>query len=248
MKITYLDHSGFAVECGDTLLVFDEYNPKPAQGKSGLAGGVVTEADVRAHAHSALLLSHSHSDHYCKEVLALPFESTVLSPDFLKRLSGTRLAEGESAALPGLAVRAFGSTDMGVSYLADLPGARIFHAGDYNLWHWEDESTEEEIREATGLQLSAYFPAAKMARLLRNGGPCSFCGNNRPGLFPARPAHGEEHCPRRGTLSGSHAPESIHPDALPGRCCPARRLCPKAPGLRPCDDAPRPGAGNINQL
>ena len=38
---------------------------------------------------------------------------------------------------------------MGVSYLADLPGARIFHAGDYNLWHWEDESTEEEIREAT---------------------------------------------------------------------------------------------------
>ena len=51
MKITYLDHSGFAVECGDTLLVFDEYNPKPAQGKSGLAGGVVTEADVRAHAH-----------------------------------------------------------------------------------------------------------------------------------------------------------------------------------------------------
>ena len=48
MKITYLDHSGFAVECGDTLLVFDEYNPKPAQGKSGLAGGVVTEADVRA--------------------------------------------------------------------------------------------------------------------------------------------------------------------------------------------------------
>ena len=28
----------------------------------------------------------------------------------------------------------------------------------------------EEIREATGLQLSAYFPAAKMAWLLRNGG------------------------------------------------------------------------------
>ena len=97
MKITYLDHSGFAVECGDTLLVFDEYNPKPAQGKSGLAGGVVTEADVLAHAHSALLLSHSHSDHYCKEVLTLPFESTVLSPDFPKRLSGTRLAEGEAS-------------------------------------------------------------------------------------------------------------------------------------------------------
>ena len=48
MKITYLDHSGFAVEQGETLLVFDEYNPRPAPGKAGLAGGVVTEADVRA--------------------------------------------------------------------------------------------------------------------------------------------------------------------------------------------------------
>ena len=56
-----------------------------------IAQSVVTEADVRAHAHSALLLSHSHSDHYCKEVLTLPFVSTVLSPDFQKRLSGTRL-------------------------------------------------------------------------------------------------------------------------------------------------------------
>lgn len=72
MKITYLDHSGFAVEQGETLLVFDEYNPRPAPGRAGLAGGVVTEADVRAHARSALFLSHSHSDHYCREVLALP--------------------------------------------------------------------------------------------------------------------------------------------------------------------------------
>lgn len=179
MKITYLDHSGFAVECGDTLLVFDEYNPKPAPGKTGLAGGVVTEADVRAHAHSALLLSHSHSDHYCKEVLALPFESTVLSPEFPKRLSGTRLAEGESAALPGLAVRAFGSTDMGVSYLVDLPGARIFHAGDYNLWHWEDESTEEEIREAT-----EWFE-----RILSNLAP--YAGTIDVAFFPLDPRMGK---------------------------------------------------------
>ena len=235
MKITYLDHSGFAVECGDTLLVFDEYNPKPAQGKSGLAGGVVTEVDVRAHAHSALLLSHSHSDHYCKEVLALPFESTVLSPDFPKRLSGTRLAEGESAALPGLAVRAFGSTDMGVSYRQPARRAHLPRGGLQPL-------------ALGGRKHGGGDPRGDGVVRKNPCDSCSFCGNNRPGLFPARPAHGEEHRPRRGTLFESHAPESIHPDALPGRYCPARRLCPKAPGLRPCDDAPRPGAGNINQL
>ena len=43
MKITYLDHSGFAVEQGETLLVFDEYNPRPAPGRAGLAGRPSTE-------------------------------------------------------------------------------------------------------------------------------------------------------------------------------------------------------------
>ena len=33
-----------------------------------------------------------------------------------------------------------------------------------------EQGYAEQIREATGLQLSAYFPAAKMAWLLRNGG------------------------------------------------------------------------------
>ena len=117
MKITYLDHSGFAVEQGETLLVFDEYNPRPAPGKAGLAGGVVTEADVRAHARSALFLSHSHSDHYCREVLALPFGETVLSGDFPASIPGRRAQEGESFSVLGLPVRAFGSTDLGLSLI-----------------------------------------------------------------------------------------------------------------------------------
>ena len=133
MKITYLDHSGFAVEQGETLLVFDEYNPRPAPGKAGLAGGVVTEADVRAHARSALFLSHSHSDHYCREVLALPFGETVLSGDFPASIPGRRAQEGESFSVLGLPVRAFGSTDLGLSYLVEVEGRRVFHAGDFNL-------------------------------------------------------------------------------------------------------------------
>ena len=149
MRAIYLDHSGFAVEDGETLLVFDACNPRPAPGRTGLAGGVVTEAEVRAHVRSALFLSHSHSDHYCREVLALPFQAVALSEDFPASVPGRRVREGEALELLGLPVRVFGSTDLGVSFLVDLGGRRLFHAGDYNLWHWQEESTPQEVAEAT---------------------------------------------------------------------------------------------------
>lgn len=82
MRITYLDHSGFAVETRpDRLLVFDEYNPKAAAG----GAGVVTAEQVRAHAHSALLLSHSHEDHWCREAVALPFGTRCWAGSFRGR-------------------------------------------------------------------------------------------------------------------------------------------------------------------
>ncbi|MEI3154718.1 MAG: hypothetical protein V8S95_06185 [Odoribacter sp.] len=42
-------------------------------------------------------------------------------------------------------IKAFGSTDIGISFLIDIDNIRIFHAGDLNNWHWEEESTPEEI-------------------------------------------------------------------------------------------------------
>lgn len=49
-----------------------------------------------------------------------------------------------------LRIQAFGSTDVGVSFLIDLQGIRLFHAGDLNNWHWSEESTPQEIRKAEG--------------------------------------------------------------------------------------------------
>lgn len=145
MKITYLDHSGFAVETGGALLVFDVCNPVPAPG----GGGVITAREVAAHSPAALFLSHSHSDHWCREVQALPFDAVYLSEEFPADAKGRRVRPGECIRENGLVIRVFGSTDLGVSFLVDAGGARIFHAGDLNLWHWEDESTPEEIDEAT---------------------------------------------------------------------------------------------------
>lgn len=47
-----------------------------------------------------------------------------------------------------LRIKAFGSTDSGISFLIEAEGKRLFHAGDLNNWHWKDESTPEEAAEA----------------------------------------------------------------------------------------------------
>ena len=39
---------------------------------------------------------------------------------------------------------------MGISFLINLQGRRLFHAGDLNNWHWSEESTPQEIRKAEG--------------------------------------------------------------------------------------------------
>ena len=47
--------------------------------------------------------------------------------------------------LPGdIKVKAYGSTDAGVSFLVTTSGGRkIFHAGDLNDWHWQDDSSRK---------------------------------------------------------------------------------------------------------
>ena len=59
-------------------------------------------------------------------------------------------ADGVIDGLPGgVSVKAFGSTDAGVCYLLTFKdGGTCFHAGDFNFWHWEEESTENEVRVA----------------------------------------------------------------------------------------------------
>ena len=47
-------------------------------------------------------------------------------------------------------IQAFGSTDVGISFLIDCEGKKLFHAGDLNNWHWKDESTPAEVAKAEG--------------------------------------------------------------------------------------------------
>ena len=60
-----------------------------------------------------------------------------------------------------MTVKAFDSTDPGVSFLVEFRGLNVFHAGDLNFWHWRDESTLPEIEEADAEFRKALEPVTK---------------------------------------------------------------------------------------
>jgi L-ascorbate metabolism protein UlaG (beta-lactamase superfamily) len=72
----------------------------------------------------------------------------VAGYDLASNAGGLRMKPGDETDIAGTRVAAFGSTDSGVSFLVNADGASIFHAGDFNFWHWREQSGEGEIAEA----------------------------------------------------------------------------------------------------
>ena len=137
MKITYLDHSGFAVDLGDKLLIFDYYRGELPAGTS----------DRKLYVFS----SHAHYDHFQKKIFTWSRDRDVtyiLSKDIRKNAAAKNapgegvyyLAPRQELTLDGLSVRTLRSTDAGVAFLVETEGKTLYHAGDLNWWHWEEES------------------------------------------------------------------------------------------------------------
>ncbi len=150
-KVTFLENSGFMVEFPKIILVFD-YISDP---------GHDVKKTLEHHPDKPVIffVTHNHRDHFNTDIFNLGQSHKrlyVLSNDIPTReihddmpidwMSAGDIIEG----LPeGIKVQAFGSTDAGVSYLVTMAdGYKIFHAGDLNNWHWDEESTEREAHKA----------------------------------------------------------------------------------------------------
>lgn len=120
MRITFWKHSGFSIET-QSLVILVDY----------IGGGFRPDGrEVLA------LISHAHDDHRRPSLTA--FADRVLDcPE-----------AGREFQISGARIRTFGSTDEGVSFLIELDGQRVFHAGDLNLWHWKDEGDADWTRRA----------------------------------------------------------------------------------------------------
>ncbi|MGN1020294.1 MAG: MBL fold metallo-hydrolase [Aristaeellaceae bacterium] len=162
MNLTYYHHSGFSAAVGDVLLVFDywlgERRELPADKR-------INEDTLRRYREVYVFISHEHPDHMDPEVFEwrkLVPVTYVVSMDMPIGTRGKRMAPGDELTLsPRVKVKAFESTDLGVSFLVDVCGIRLFHAGDLNFWHWREESTVKEIEEAEEAFRRAVDPIMK---------------------------------------------------------------------------------------
>ena len=135
MKLTYIFHSGFALETEQSILVFD-YWLDP----SGVMEGVL-QNDKPLYVFS----SHFHEDHFTRKIFEWKKLKHniiyILSKDILKHRRANKeeadawLAKGASWSDDRILVKALGSTDSGVSWIVETEGKRIFHAGDLNNWY-----------------------------------------------------------------------------------------------------------------
>lgn len=137
MKLTYIFHSGFAVETQSCVLVFD-YWMDPADCMS-----VILSKGKPVY----VLVSHFHEDHFSREIFSwrqcYPHTSFtyILSKDIFKHNrcqkdeADVLMVKGKSWCDKNIKIVAAGSNDSGVSWIVEVAGKRIFHAGDLNNWY-----------------------------------------------------------------------------------------------------------------
>jgi len=144
LKITYVFHNCFIIEWNDKIILFDypeiisnrarEYVKKKVTGKK-----------------LAILISHSHLDHFSEELL----EFKTLAKEFKCIVSADVAEKSEKCANECLVVnegdkfetwdieaKAYGSSDLGVSFLLKIGGIKIYFAGDNADWRRKELPSE----------------------------------------------------------------------------------------------------------
>ena len=132
MKVTYLEHSGFAAEYKEYVLIFDWYR------------GSLPEFDQQKKIY--VFASHSHYDHFNKKIFGwseqYPDVRYILSADIAGKEQSERtvyVTANKKYDFDGIKVQTLHSTDEGVAFIVYMEDKVIYHAGDLNWWHWEEE-------------------------------------------------------------------------------------------------------------
>ncbi len=147
MNVTFIAHSGFLVEWERFYTLFDWWH------------GELPPLDPEK--PLLVFASHSHEDHFDPKIFKLvetyPLTRFILSHDIrlatrhweklgmteelFARVTSMRIDSLYAAEVAGeaLTVRTVQSTDAGVAFLVSAEGRLVFHAGDLNWWHWEEE-------------------------------------------------------------------------------------------------------------
>ena len=171
MRVTYIYHSGFVVECETCTLIFDYYT------------GELPPINPKLPVY--FFASHKHADHFSMRIFKLwnAYEKVTyvlatdikcnekyltrhgISPEVKEHM--IHVGKNQTAQIDNLTVETLKSTDEGVAYFVTVEGKTLYHAGDLNWWYWEEESKvwndqmekqfKEEIRKVEGRHVTAAF-------------------------------------------------------------------------------------------
>ena len=152
MKLIYIYHSCYAIEAEKCTILIDFYKDQ-AESK----GKCIVRDHILCRPGPLYILStHGHYDHFNPAVLTwrekrsdvhYVFSKDILDNEKVSPIDAVFLEKGESFKDNRVHINAFGSTDLGVSFFIETEGKRLFHAGDLNNWHWNEECTPQEAAE-----------------------------------------------------------------------------------------------------
>lgn len=201
IKINYLYNSSFKIETKNYVLILDYYNDSVEGGTKNSTNGAIGREDIEGNKEVLVFSSHSHGDHFNKVIFDWAKVNSsikyILSSDIKadnSALDITKISAYEKLEVKDVYIKAYGSTDLGISFLIKVDGVTIFHAGDLNWWDWYDESTEdnlkmekmfkEEIAKLKGETIDiAFFPVDSRLKDSYALGPDYFISELAPKIF-----------------------------------------------------------------
>ncbi|MBN2853373.1 MAG: MBL fold metallo-hydrolase [Clostridia bacterium] len=162
MSVKYLYHSGVSVSYKNRILIFD-YFKKGFESK-----------ELDSYEEVFIFVSHRHKDHFDNEILKWNqlhenihyiFSSDISQKFSLKNI--TFMGPDEKRTVNDLFISTYRSTDEGVAFLVETESGNIFHSGDLNWWHWEEDDEKnnqlmkmkfiEEISKLKNMKIDIAF-------------------------------------------------------------------------------------------
>lgn len=166
LQLTYIFHSCFALETDNCILIFD-YWLDPCN---------VMNRFITTKKRVYVFASHFHEDHFTRDIFKWREDGInviyILSKDILKHRRANKedadvwLAKGGTWEDENIKVTATGSNDSGVSWIVQVGGKLIFHAGDLCNWYARFLSDEKVPDKIISEEFKEINPIAEEKRFI----------------------------------------------------------------------------------
>ncbi|MFP4315323.1 MAG: MBL fold metallo-hydrolase [Desulfovibrionales bacterium] len=232
IRIVYIRHNCFVVHMGRQSLLFDP----PDTDHLGIEGRTALKVAIQGR-NMTVFVSHSHSDHChhdLREILSpalnadfvLAYDVYEMTPENVP--PGSLIMEPDQQAMQGaLSIKTLESNDLGIAFLVEFAGARIYFGGDLADWCWENASAAAKTFAATFFdkaldRIAAFKPDVGFSnadpRLPCFGGASRFVQKVVPGVFVPMHAFGRPEAlgPLLEVLSAKHPRQKVFRYAASG--------------------------------